>query len=80
MSLLTFALILALGKSDPTNPDWNYDNGGSDWDAKLYPHCTSAYAVESPVDYSYDWSTLGGYFLYDWCDDGFSFLPDATKA
>ena len=56
MSLLTFALILALGKSDPTNPDWNYDNGGSDWDAKLYPHCTSAYAVESPVDYSYDWS------------------------
>ena len=63
-----------------TNSTWNYDNGGSDWGSlgSTYSKCASQYTVESPIDFSYDWSTLGGYYLYDWSTDGFSYLPDSS--
>lgn len=80
--LLIFALFTTVVLGAETNPDWNYASNGDDWSdiGPTYAKCTSTYAVESPVDYSYDWSTLGGYFLYNWAGDGFSFLPQLSSS
>ena len=53
-SLLLFALFLGTTLGAETNSTWNYANNGTDW-SKDYPKCT-AYTVESPVNFKFDWT------------------------
>ena len=80
VNLLIFALFLTQAYADPTNSTWNYDSGGDDW-KNISAKCAPDYTVASPVNFHFDWSKYGpgDYFLYDWAQDDFSFLPNFRK-
>ena len=82
-NLLIFALFLGTAFGDPTNSTFNYDKNGTDW-SDAYPKCT-AYTVESPVNFKFNWTEYGDqgladYKLRDWSSDFFSFLPQTYKS
>ena len=82
VQVVAVLLFVSLAAADPTNSTWNYDNNGSDW-GDDYSKCTAPYTVESPVNFHFDWAGFvagTNYFLHDWSDAQFSFLPASTAA
>ena len=75
-------LFVSLAAADPTNSTWNYDNNGNDW-ASIDSKCNATYTVESPVNFVFNWTTFAAgsnFFLHDWSESQFSFLPASTAA
>ena len=75
-------MLVSLAAAGAENSTFNYDNGGNDW-GTTYPKCTAQYTVESPVNFKFDWDGFvkgTNYFLKDWSDAQFSYLPQSQPA
>lgn len=75
---MIFALFLTHAYGAETNTTWTYADGGADW-GTAYPECASNDSIESPIDFSFNWTSPDS-DLHDWSEDGFFYLPDTAGA